>query len=192
MPCSPLSAPSPSISFITAGSASKPLPVRERIQKARRGQHLEALVDADEELRRHDRAFDRAELHALDLARHRAQLAGGIDLDLDAAARILFDHGGKAAAELLRRVVDGRGADLHHVGLVVAPARRRTPAPVDKTDAPAATIASAELADFRSACRLLPSAAAESSLRGFSAAKRMLHHWVGACRVRFAASATIS
>ena len=107
-PCSPLLAPSPSISFNTAGSAASALAVLERIDQPRRRHHLEALVDADEELRRNDRGLDGAELHAFDLPRNRAQLARRIDLALDAAARILLDRGGEILGELMRRIVDGR------------------------------------------------------------------------------------
>ena len=70
--------------------------------------HFEALVDADEEFRRNDRALDGAELRALDLPRDRAELARRIDLGLDAAARILLDRRGEILGELMWRVVDGR------------------------------------------------------------------------------------
>ena len=94
-PCSPLLAPSPSISFKHRRIGGEALAVLERVDQARRRHHLEALVDADEEFRRNDRGLDGAELHAFDLARDRAQLACRIDLALDAAARIPLDRGGK-------------------------------------------------------------------------------------------------
>ena len=56
------------------------LALRQRADQARRRHHLEALIDADEEFRRQDRALDRAELRAFDLPRDRAELARRIDL----------------------------------------------------------------------------------------------------------------
>jgi hypothetical protein len=106
------------------GIGGEALPVRERIDQCRRRHHLETLVDPDEELRRNHRALNGAELHPLDLARDRAELARGVDLGLDAATGIPLDGGGVVLRELVRRIVDRRGGDLHHVGLVVPRARR--------------------------------------------------------------------
>ena len=105
--------------FHDVGLGQHALAMGEQIDEAGRRQHFETLVDADVEFRRYDRAFDRAELQAFDLARHRAELAGGIELDLDAVAGILFQQGLEQPGELFRRVVDGRRTDLHHIGLVV-------------------------------------------------------------------------
>ena len=91
--------------------------------EAGRGHDLEPLVDADIEFRRHHRGLDRAELHAFDLSRDRAQLAGGIDLALDAAAGILLDRGGVVLSVLMQDVVERRQRDLHDDGLVVGGAR---------------------------------------------------------------------
>ena len=78
------------------------LAVLDGIDEAGRGHHLEALVDADKKLRRNDGDLDRAELHALDLPRNRAQLARRIDLALDAAAGILLDRGGEILGKLVQ------------------------------------------------------------------------------------------
>ena len=51
------------------GIHGETLRVRNSIDQPGRGHHLEAFIDADEELRRKDRALDRAELNALDLPR---------------------------------------------------------------------------------------------------------------------------
>ena len=53
------------------------LSVLHRLDQPGGGHDLEALVDADEELRRYVRRLDRAELRAFDLPRDRAQLACG-------------------------------------------------------------------------------------------------------------------
>ena len=102
-PCRPLSAPRPSISLRTAGSAARRWPSAMRIDEAGRRHDLEALVDADQKFRRNDQALDRAELHAFDLPLRRAQLARRIDLDLDAAAGILLDRGRVILGELRAR-----------------------------------------------------------------------------------------
>ena len=90
-----------------------------RADQARRRHHLEALVDADEKFGRHDRALDRAELRALDLPRNRAQLARRIDLGLDAAAGILLQRRRIVFGEYVARIVEGRQADFHRVGLAL-------------------------------------------------------------------------
>ena len=122
-PCSPLSAPSASISRRTAGSAARRWPCAIEVDQAGRRQHLETLIDADQKLRCDDLALDGAELHAFGLALDRAQLARRIDFDLDAADGILLDRGGVVLGVLMQNVVERRQRDLHHDGLVVGGAR---------------------------------------------------------------------
>ncbi len=109
-PCSPLSAPSDEHQFEHRRIGGNALAMFERIDEARSGHHFEALVDADEKLRRNGAGLDRAELHAFDLARDRAQLACRIDLALDPAAGIPFDRRGEILGELVRCIVDRRRA----------------------------------------------------------------------------------
>ena len=66
-PCNPLSAPSARMVFRVAGS-SEPFALLHRTDQPRRGKYFEAFVDAGEKLRWNERALDRAELHAFDLA----------------------------------------------------------------------------------------------------------------------------
>src|ERR1700692_2122938 len=68
------------------GIGGETLALLHGVDQARRRHQLEALVDADEEFGRDDRALDGAELGALDLPRDRTELACGIDFGLDAAA----------------------------------------------------------------------------------------------------------
>jgi hypothetical protein len=77
---------------------SKPLAMLHGRDEARRGEELEALVDAHIKLRRNERTLNGAKLHAFDLPRDRAQLTGGIDLGLDAATGILGNRSGIALA----------------------------------------------------------------------------------------------
>ena len=95
------------------------------IDQTRRGHDLEALVDADKELRRNDCGLNGAELHALDLTRNGAQLARRIDLAFDAAAQILLDDGGEIFGEQMLRFVDGGQRDLHYVGFVLRARRSK-------------------------------------------------------------------
>ena len=88
------------------------LPLLDRTDEARGGQHFEALIDADEEFRRNDRGLDRTELRAFDLPRDRAELARRKDLGLDAAAGILLDRGGEIGR------INGR-APAWMVGVVI-------------------------------------------------------------------------
>ena len=118
-PCRPLLAPSPSISLSTAGSAATRWPVLHRVDQSRGGHHLEALVHADEELGRDERALDGAELRTLDLPGDRAQLARRIDLGLDAAAGLLVDRGRDVVGDLVARCLQGRKRDLHHIGFLL-------------------------------------------------------------------------
>src|ERR1700683_83798 len=103
--------------------ACRPDPVLNAGHEARGGQHLVAIVDTDQKLGWADIALNRAELHAFDLARYWPELACRVDLAFDPAAGILFHHGGEPLAPLVLRLVNGRGAELHHVGLVVSPSR---------------------------------------------------------------------
>ena len=84
----------------------EPLSVRHGVDEARRRQHLEALIDADQKFGRNDLALDCAELHAFGLPLDRAQLARRINFNLDAAAGILFDRGGIVFGELVQGIVE--------------------------------------------------------------------------------------
>ena len=68
-------------------------------------QNVHGLVEAAEFRRRQERCLDGAHLHAFDHFLRRAELLGRIDLDLDAAVGLLFDH----PLELQRRELVGRG-----------------------------------------------------------------------------------
>jgi hypothetical protein len=85
--------PSPSINFRTAGSAGS-------------GEYLETRIETDHELRRNLHELNRTELRSFDLARVRVELARRIDFGLDAAAGILFQHGGVAFEPDVRNVVN--------------------------------------------------------------------------------------
>ena len=107
-----------------------PLPVIHGIDQAGRRHHLEALVDADKEFRRNERALDGAELGAFDLSRNRAELARRINLGFDAAAGILLQRSGISLGEEIARIVERRQRHLHRIGLVLRlrrmkPQRRR-------------------------------------------------------------------
>ena len=95
------------------------LALRGGRDETRSGQHFEAFVDTDEELGRNNGALDRAELRAFDLTRDRTQLARRIDLDLDAAPRILFDGGAVHPCILIERRIESGRRDLHHERLVL-------------------------------------------------------------------------
>src|ERR1700722_8481987 len=99
------------------------LTVLKRIDQARRGHHLEALVDANKEFGWNGRNLDSAELSAFDLPRNRTQLARGINLALDAAAGVALYRRCEVLGELMRSVIDGRQRDLHYVGLIFGPCR---------------------------------------------------------------------
>ncbi len=87
--------------------------VRFVAEQHRRGEHAKTWIDADEEIYRPDIALDIAELHAFDLARDRTELACRIDLHLDAPARSLLEFFFVEFNELMLRLVDRRGAELH-------------------------------------------------------------------------------
>src|SRR5947207_2456890 len=87
--------------------------VRFVAEQHRRGEHAKTWIDADEEIHRPDIALDIAELHALDLARDRAELACRIDLHLDAPARRLLEFFFVEFNELMLRLVDRRSAEPH-------------------------------------------------------------------------------
>jgi hypothetical protein len=96
-----------------------------RIHQTRRRHDLETLVDTDKEFRRDDRALDCAELHALDLARYRAELTRRIDFRLDTAAGVSLHRGRIILGKLVLSFVHRRQGELHHIGLVVSVRRRR-------------------------------------------------------------------
>ena len=84
-------------------------------EQHRRAENAIARLKADVEIDRSDIALDGAELHAFDLARDRSELAGRINLHLDAAARSLLQGFLVEFHELMLRFVDGRGAEFHDV-----------------------------------------------------------------------------
>ena len=96
----PLVGAKPEHQLAHRGIGGDALAVLERIDQARRGHHLETLVDADEKFRRNFHDLDGAELGAFDLSRDRAELARRIDLGLDAPAGILLDQCGEVLGEL--------------------------------------------------------------------------------------------
>ena len=85
--------------------------------------HLEALIGADEQLHRPDGGFDGAEPQALGLTLRAAELACGIDPDLDAAVGGLFQLGLVDLDILMLHVVEGLGRELH--GEFLRPRRLR-------------------------------------------------------------------
>ncbi len=103
--------------FQNRGVGGKTLAVLEGVDHAGRRHHFEAFIDADEEFRRNDRSLDGAELHPLDLARDRAELARRVDLALDASAGIPLDRGREVLCQKVRTIIDGRRRHLHYVGL---------------------------------------------------------------------------
>src|SRR5580700_5017968 len=107
-PWRPFAAPSPSISFKTAGSAASRCACS--MESARPGAAI-----TSKRFGRNDRTLNRAELRAFDLPRNRAQLACRIDLGLNAAGRISLDRGGVALGELVAWIIQGRQRELHHV-----------------------------------------------------------------------------
>ena len=81
------------------------------------GDH-EAFVDTDEEARRDVEGFLGAELNALDLARHLAELGGRKNADLDAPAGFFLNEFFLPVGRKMVRVVNGDHADFHRVGLL--------------------------------------------------------------------------
>ncbi len=104
-PCSPLSAPRPSMSLRADRIGGKALAVRHGRDEAGRRQNLEALIDAGQEFGRDNLALDGAELHAFGLLLDRSEPAGGIDFGLDAAAGILLDGRGIILGILMQHIV---------------------------------------------------------------------------------------
>ena len=104
----------------------EPLAFGHGFDEARRRQDFETFIDAGEEFRGHNQALDFAKLHALDLPLRRTQLARRINLDLDAAVRILLDRRRVILGEFVQGIVDGRQRNLHHIGLIVRRQLRRT------------------------------------------------------------------
>ena len=81
-------------------------------ESTRCAQKLEALVNADQELRRSDPDLDRAKLRAFDHARNGAELTGRVKLRREATAAVLADHGGEAFHPLVLRIVERGGGEL--------------------------------------------------------------------------------
>src|SRR3984885_600464 len=101
----PLLGAEPEVEFLHRRIGGNAMALSRRGDEAGRRQHLETLVDTDEELRRNGGPLDGAEWPAFDLPRDRAELARRINLDLDAAAGILLDGGGVSSGiEIKRRI----------------------------------------------------------------------------------------
>src|SRR5262249_46349668 len=89
------------------------------LEQARHAQQLEALVHADQELRRADPDLDRAELGALDHAWNGAELTRRIELRLDAAVGAFVNRNREALHPFVLGIVEGRGGDLDGCGFVL-------------------------------------------------------------------------
>ena len=98
--------------FFELGVLNGPETVGLILEDARRGENLKALINPDQECRRHHGDFDRAELHALDHARDRAKLAQRKHLDVDGALGPFLHPFLKCLHPEMDTFLDGRRPDL--------------------------------------------------------------------------------
>ena len=82
-------------------------------EQARCIRHLESRIDADKEARRRDQGFKRTELNAFDHPRNFADLAGGVNADLDPHFFVAADALLNFLCDRTLRIVDRTLPDLH-------------------------------------------------------------------------------
>ncbi len=87
--------------------------VHDIVEQAGRVEHLEARLEAHPEAVGGAAGLDRAERHALDHRGELAELVGGVDLELEAAAGAGFDAGFERLVIFMHHVVDRRRRQLH-------------------------------------------------------------------------------
>ena len=91
----------------------------DAVERAGRAAGLEALVDAGEEVRRHQHGLDRSELRAFDFARRAAELTRRKDLPLKPPAGFLLNAGDEHVQPFVDLIMVGQRAQPHGGGLVV-------------------------------------------------------------------------